>query len=216
MGFGPFFPWKNLHIGESDFSHKTWCVKKKNHYFKRGKSPWSHVIPLKTHILQHPKPLIRGLVIQSFYWLSEGVQPQFFFFPLPEGGIWLAHHQFFWNIGQPPNIEACFVTLPFDTPLTSYIHGSWTMAKQYGIKNVIGNFMGTHREQKNSAPLLLPSPKAQKNKISTFEPSHWLHEIFYFENGWPPFPTWTKYSYLNLRVIIPDLNMNFPPFFFCF
>jgi hypothetical protein len=71
------------------------------------------------------------------------------------------------------------------------------MAKQYEIKKAIGNFMGTHWEQNNS-PLPPPAvPPSPKNKISPFEPSHWLHEFFNFENGWPPFPTWTNNLILN-------------------
>jgi hypothetical protein len=56
----------------------------------------------------------------------------------------LANHQYFCNIGHSPTqkpkcashpkIEACIIMLPFGTPFKSYIHGNWSMVKQYGIK----------------------------------------------------------------------------------
>ncbi len=81
------------------------------------------------------------------------------------------------------------VVFPFGwVPFTIYIHGSWNIAKQYGIKIEVllgilkeqfENLIGTDKEQMNprSWP---PGPKREKIKHPQF--SHWLHEISVFKN----------------------------------
>jgi hypothetical protein len=131
--------------------------------------------------------------------IIEGLHPQFFFLFSSEGAIWFTHHQYFWKVGHswtqkswraslPPNQSMFPLCHP---PFTSYIHGTWTMAKQYGIKkwhaigNILrnrlktwgtfweqlGNLLVTKKQKKN------PSPKPKRKKLSPFEHSHWLHEI---------------------------------------
>jgi hypothetical protein len=34
------------------------------------------------------------------------------------------------------------------------------------------------------------------------EPSHWVHEIFYFQNGLSPFSTWTNTPIINLGYLL--------------
>jgi hypothetical protein len=97
---------------------------------------------------------------------------------------WLAHQQFFWNIGHSPNrstsldpqlqnINNC---TPTGFTFSVYIHGSWTLGKPYGTKprcywehlgerilEHFENLMGTHWEQVNLfLKSLSPRPLGKK------------------------------------------------------
>jgi hypothetical protein len=43
------------------------------------------------------------------------------------------------------------------------------------------------------------------------EPSHWLHEIFYFQNCLSPFLAWAKYPHYKLGVLIKPFNFSMSP-----
>ncbi len=93
---------KTLYRWKLDFSHENLvCEEKKSLLQNRQVS----LISCDSSHTTHPTPY-SWASYSSFYCLVRGCSHSSFFFPLPEGGIWLAHHQYFWNMGQPPNIEA--------------------------------------------------------------------------------------------------------------
>jgi len=72
-------------------------------------------------------------------------------------------------------------TPPDPPPLTKYIHGSWIVAKQYGIKlQCYWEHLREHiGNQKNQNILPLPSRKPKRKNQAPkvhVEPFHWLHE----------------------------------------
>ncbi len=150
--------------------------------------------------------------------IIKGLHSQFFSLFFSEGPIWFTHNQYFWKMGHsrtqkptdywygyhnfrcaslPPN-QSMFPLR--DPPFTTCICGTWTMAKQYGIKKLhaIGNLLrntlktwGTFWEQLGNKKTKKknPFPKTKKKKTKHVWAFSLVAWNFYFQNDLSPFAT---------------------------
>jgi len=152
---------------------------------------------------------------------QEGGVPTVFFFhqnkPKMIGlsSMFLQH----WSLH---NIKSCLCFLIDPPPtFTSYIHGSWTMTKQYGLKLRsylehlredsgvhFENLMGMHWEQVNS-PLPSPPPKPKRKTLSlSWALTCWALTLarmrFVFLVS--PFSTWANIPIINWGYLVYSLQ----------